>query len=374
MAATIGVTEVNAAPGTSETPSPLDGIEMLFHVYHAYRYKCGAPEYLVQLEYRVRQPEEESPLARSELRDQAMEVLRRRVDYVGAVHADVYRKGEDVLVVSLAGLASLGTGELKELLGTSAKLEFLMVDDEARYFEGLRTPLDEYVKLLPEGSAPIEITGGGRYLTVRSGDEETLIRFLAWLSEPGLVGDEHLLLVEEVTDPDAYGEPQVGKVYEAYYLHKKVWLSNADIASAHVVYGYHNEPQVSLQFTAGAGLRFEQLTRDNVERRLAIVLDGRVSSAPVIKEAIPGGRAVITLGAGSPNDQLAEATNLARTLKTGAYATPLDLVSERTVLNLSSTYSLWRRVLCEPVYLLGPLSVLFRPWAKAPSALNRDQE
>ncbi len=367
------VVPAGVASRPNDPPSPLDGIEMLYHMFHAYRYRCGAPEYMLRLEYRLRDSGVDGAEQTLEQRNRSLEVLRRRLDYLDAVYADVYPKGEDGLVVSLAGPQAVGVTELKELLGTPAKLEFMMVDDDARFFEGLATPLSEFVKLLPESAPSLELDGSGMYRTVKCSDEQTLRSFVAWLGEQGLVGDDHVLLIEEGADWDANGV-QASNFYEARYLHDKVWLSNSDIASAHVLYGYNGEPQVNLQFTVEAGHRFEQLTRDNVERRLAIVLDDRVSSAPVIREAISGGRAVITLGYGSPQKQLQEATNLARTLKSGAYLVPLDLVSERVQMSISSHPFAWRQVLCEPSYLLGPFSVIFKPWAQVPPAFKTDRE
>ena len=356
---------VAGMPPADDAPSPADGLGLLYNMFHAYRYRCGAPEFQLQLEYRLQDTGVEYREGKRALLDRALEVLQRRLDYLDAPYAYVHRRGEDTLVVTLAGPRALGSAELKELLGSAARLEFMMVDDEAGFFEGLGTPLREFVSLLPEGAPEIELDGSGMYRTVKCSDEKTLLSFLAFLHERGAVGDGRTLAVQENADWGGDGT-ELRYSYSVIHLHRKVWLSNVDIASASVAYGYNDEPQVSLQFTEEGARVFEQLTAENVARRLAIVLDGKVSSAPVIKEAISGGRAVITLGYGSPRDQLEEATNLARSLRSGAYAAPLELVSERTVMNMSSMQSVWRQVLCKPVYLLGPVALVFRPWAAPP--------
>ena len=124
-------------PMADEAPSPADGLDLLYHMFHSYRYRCGAPEVHLQLEYRLRDTGTEYREGKSALLAHALEVLRRRLDYLDAEHAYVHRRGEDTLVVTLAGPRTLAMAELKELLGTAAKLDFMMVDDETRFFEGL---------------------------------------------------------------------------------------------------------------------------------------------------------------------------------------------------------------------------------------------
>lgn len=73
-------------------------------------------------------------------------------------------------------------------------------------------------------------------------------------------------------------------------------------------------PRVNLQLTPEGARRFEDFTAANVKRRLAILVDGRVVSAPVIFTRIPGGNVSITMGTGDPEQQLADARRLAREL------------------------------------------------------------
>jgi preprotein translocase subunit SecD len=92
-----------------------------------------------------------------------------------------------------------------------------------------------------------------------------------------------------------------------------------------------NEPYVGMDFkTAGARI-FEEITGDNIGRRMAVILDGNVYSAPVIQTRIGGGRAQITLGTGGFNSMMREARDLALVLRAGALPVQLDFLEQRTV-------------------------------------------
>jgi preprotein translocase subunit SecD len=112
-----------------------------------------------------------------------------------------------------------------------------------------------------------------------------------------------------------------------YVLEKKVLMTGAAVADARVRPGTQLEgPYVELILSGRGALEFEQITTDNVGRNLAIVLDGKVFSAPVIREKIGGGRASI-----SGNFDVKEARDLAIVLRAGALPAPLELLEERTV-------------------------------------------
>ena len=85
---------------------------------------------------------------------------------------------------------------------------------------------------------------------------------------------------------------------------------------------------VTVTLSPAGARRFEELTAANVHRRLAIVIDGVVESAPVIASKIAGGKATITMGAGEPEQQLADARQLELALRSGALPAPVRLESE----------------------------------------------
>lgn len=97
-------------------------------------------------------------------------------------------------------------------------------------------------------------------------------------------------------------------------------MTNADVESAEVGFDeMTSQPYVSIVFTSAGGARFALLTRGLVRRRLAILVDDEVMSAPVVMGEIPGGRAQITLGsAESAEEMFAEASALAAWLDVGA--------------------------------------------------------
>ena len=81
---------------------------------------------------------------------------------------------------------------------------------------------------------------------------------------------------------------------DVVYLHEGVELSTDDVASTRVVEGIGGRPSVEVQFTGDGAKRFAELTRENVGRAFAIMVDGQVVSAPIIRDEIRGGRALIT--------------------------------------------------------------------------------
>ena len=112
-----------------------------------------------------------------------------------------------------------------------------------------------------------------------------------------------------------------------FVVQKKAYVTGRDVATARVSIDQNtSEPYVSVDFNAAGGKAFSDLTDANVGRRLAIVLDGNIHSAPQIRERIPSGRAQITGGFTS-----AEATDLAIVLRAGALPAPVQVLEERTV-------------------------------------------
>jgi len=112
-----------------------------------------------------------------------------------------------------------------------------------------------------------------------------------------------------------------------YAVQKKVYLTGSDLTTARVSIDQNtSEPYVSVEFNAAGAKAFGDLTEANVGRRLAIVLDGTVHSAPSIRERIPSGRAQITGGFTT-----ADATDLAIVLRAGALPAPVQFLEERTV-------------------------------------------
>jgi protein-export membrane protein SecD len=128
-------------------------------------------------------------------------------------------------------------------------------------------------------------------------------------------------------------EAQLEIEYRTYYLYSEVALTGDYITDASVRPDSETgQPEVSLNFDRTGAKMFEKLTGAHVRERMAIVLEGEVSSAPVIQARIGGGSARITLGATrNYNEALAEAQDLAVVLRAGAMPAPVRILQERTV-------------------------------------------
>jgi len=122
-------------------------------------------------------------------------------------------------------------------------------------------------------------------------------------------------------------DPKTGKKRIFYYiLEKKTLLTGDTLEDARVAFDNMNNPYVRLEFNALGGREFEKITGANVNRNLAIVLDGKVQTAPVIKQKIRGGTAVI-----ENIQSLDDAKHTAIVLRTGALPAPVSFEEERTV-------------------------------------------
>ncbi len=207
--------------------------------------------------------------------DQALETLRNRIDQFGVAEPTLQRQGERRILIQLPGIQD--PERAKSLIKTTARLEFKMVDEKFSVANAI------------EGKIP-------------SGLE---------------------LLYNYEKNPITGTLEQK----EGLLLEKRVLLGGESIADADVrIDQRFNEPYVLMTFDSEGAKRFEEITAKNVKKRLAIVLDGKVHSAPVIQERIGGGRAQIT---GSFSAE--EAHDLAIILRAGALPAPLDLLEERTV-------------------------------------------
>jgi preprotein translocase subunit SecD len=205
---------------------------------------------------------------------QGLETIRNRVDQFGVAEPSIQQQGENRILVQLPGVQD--PARAKALIGKTALLEFKLVDERAEPEAALRT-----------GPPP-----GSEILYQRRVDKQTR---------------------EERKVP--------------FLVQKKAAITGRDVATARVSIDQNtSEPYVSVDFNAAGARAFGDLTDANVGKRLAIVLDGNVHSAPQIRERIPSGRAQITGGFTTE-----EATDLAIVLRAGALPAPVQVLEERTV-------------------------------------------
>ncbi len=206
--------------------------------------------------------------------DQALETIRNRIDQFGVSEPDIRRQGENRILIQLPGIRD--TERAKELIGKTALLEFKLVDDT------------HSVQAALKGDIP--------------------------------PGREILYKVDE--------DPQTQRTIRTpFLLKKRTLLTGAYLTDARVqIDSQFNEPYVSINFDKKGARIFERITAENVNKRLAIVLDNNVYSAPVIQEKIAGGQARIT-----GNFTTEEARDLAIVLRAGALPAPVKILEERTV-------------------------------------------
>ncbi len=234
----------------------------------SFREKDGAFQYVLEMNSKEAKSIEESAVR------QGLETIRNRVDQFGVSEPVIAPQGDNQILVQLPGIKD--PQRAIELIGRTALLEFKLVDDENSLEEALK------------GNIP--------------------------------PGDE--VLYQKTADKDT------GAVTRRPFLLKKRSLMTGDVLTdARMrIKSDFNEPYVSLDFNAQGARLFDQITGENVKKRLAIVLDNNVYSAPVIQERISGGKAQIS---GSFTTE--EASDLAIVLRAGALPAPVKIIQNVTV-------------------------------------------
>jgi preprotein translocase subunit SecD len=255
---------------------------------------------------------------REESVDQAMLVIRRRIDKWGVAEVDVRKLGSDAIQISLPGRKD--PEQAKELVGTTAQLEFRLVDDTSNFFQ------ETFQQSPPPEGSNITLTSAEGLPQLQGPSREVLLAYVK-----GKLPEGRAMLVECIPSQVKKG---VCDSYRGWLVHKEVPLTGENLTGADVSLSQMNEPEVNISFDAAGARDFERLTGENVGRRMAIVLDDYVQSAPRINERIGGGRARITMGrsGGRTLDEwLAEANTLALALKAGALPAPVTTGEIRQV-------------------------------------------
>jgi SecD/SecF fusion protein len=266
--------------------------------------------------------------------DRAMEVLRNRVDQFGVAEPLIQREGEDRIVVQLPGLTD--RARARELLGKTALLEFKLVrtDDEARNLlqrldsflaargAGAQANLDTLLQLHPLTAHFLEV---GSSAMVRLEDLPAVERLLATPGIDSVIPSDTELLW---SSDDQNFQGITGR--SLHVVKKSPEMTGGSIATAEARVGLERTNPggwgVSMTMTPRGRADFARVTGNNVGRQLAIILDSKVSSAPVIRERIPSGDASITGSFG-----LEEAKDLAIVLRAGALPAPVRIIEERSV-------------------------------------------
>lgn len=194
---------------------------------------------------------------------QSLEIIRRRVDEAGTREPTIQRQGEDRILIQVPGIGS--AQELKALIGQTAKLSFNAV--------------------------------------------------ISRTTDAGATPGPRNVLLPSLDEKDVY-----------YIVEDAPVVSGEDLVDAQPSFDQNGQPAVSFRFdTTGARL-FGDYTAANIGAPFAIVLDGKVISAPVIQSHIPGGSGIIT-----GNFSVEESTRLAVLLRAGALPAEMTFLEERTI-------------------------------------------
>jgi preprotein translocase subunit SecD len=292
--------------------------------------EAGRTERSVLLELR----DEHIEALRETAVEQARETITNRIDEMGLREAAVMTRDTDI-VIELPGATEEQFAQVREVIARTARLEFKIVDDLGTFVRDLRD--------LPEGiERASEIVSAGTehpqvvsfyLLATGEGARERLERYVQQLETAGQIPDDHQLAIGETEWGDEEGEGGGRPAWRTYYLFRRAELTGDAIDDAAVAIDQRdNRPYVSVTFNGPGARTFERLTGQNVRRRMAIVLDDRVASAPVIQQRIGGGRASITLGGLRPyNELLDEANQLVIVLRAGALPAPIRPANEQMI-------------------------------------------
>lgn len=241
----------------------------------------GGSSLLLELE--VAKLDKKEPL--NEAMARAIEIIRNRIDQYGLSETQITRQGDKWIMVQLPGVANPQRAE--ELIGKTAMLEFRIVKENT----------DAYSKAIEKL-------------------EETETPF-----------DDNGLLIPSIAEllPD---DVQIMRNKEGGYLvvTKEVTVTGADLDDARLtMYGENGYPEVAFSFNAEGSKKFGKLTGANIGKRLAIVLDNTVQSAPTVQSRITKDGRI------SGTFTLDEARQLTIVLKAGALPAPVKIIEKKTI-------------------------------------------
>ncbi len=238
--------------------------------------------------------------------DRALEILRGRIDTLGVAEPVLVREGEDRIVVQLPGLDN--EEEALKLIGTTAQLEFKIVHDDDPVLQR------QVAKARAEGLLNDDST--------REDFERVLKDYIPPDAELGF-----MIPIREKESTSAKNLAKEKGPLKPILLRSRTEMTGEGVVNAYVARDpMTNQPYVALSLSPSAARDFERLTAANVDKRLAIVLDGIVKSAPNINEKIAGGQVSIS---GGFTDL--EASTLSLILRSGALPAPIKVIENITV-------------------------------------------
>ncbi len=267
---------------------------------------------------------------------QARETIQNRVDGLGLREAAVTAQNTDI-IVEVPGADQATFDRIREIISKTARLEFEIVDDDASFVSELSelpAGITRHTEIVSAGTSKSQTSSS--YLVARGKESrKQLTDYVETLKKSGKIPEDHKLLVGELERMSEEGGAKQGELaWRTYYLFGRAEVTGQAIEDAFVA----NDPQaggkpyVAINFNSEGADSFKELTGRNVKRRMAIVLDDVVASAPVIQTEIGGGHCQVTLGGFRPyNEVLNEAKDLVLVLKAGALPVPIRPSNEQMI-------------------------------------------
>jgi SecD/SecF fusion protein len=248
----------------------------------------------------------------------AVEVIRNRIDVLGTAEPEIYPEGDRRIVVRLPGADEKTRDEARMQMSRDAVLNFKLVHPESPAWVR---------ELVNSGQVPVgfrmagEDRSGPYYVRDRDAmhDEELTRAYYEKLKRFGGKHADFMLQEDRLQDGST--------IYRPEYVERRTQLGGDTIKDAFVSYDQMTSlPSISVEFNSKGKKTFGNVTENNVDRRMAIILDDKLYSAPNINEPIYSGRAEI-----SGSFSVTEARRLVNVLRAGSLPGRVKIVEERTV-------------------------------------------
>ncbi len=278
-----------------------------------------------------------APRARAEILRRTAATVEQRLSWLargGRVRVEGNRL---VVEIPRAAADAETVARIKRRLPEPARLEFKLVDSGSERMRAIakwvteansaqwpdvRVQLDRWTSPVNSADAVVDW-----FLTAP--ERSSLERVFAALPPALAIPADREIACERISSRDPEGTP-AETMWRTHYLERRAEITNGDIADAEAVVStvMMQQSEIRVTLTPEAGRAFESLTARAVGRKLAILLDGEVESAPLVMSRIAGGQIRITLGSGPSASVEQEAVELAAALRTGALEAPLRLLKE----------------------------------------------
>ena len=284
--------------------------------------------------------------------NRAKEIIRNRIDQYGVAEPVITTQGSRKLIIELPGVSD--ENRVRNLLKGTAKLEFRLLRDPeilVRTLDRINTYLVQNsvapppVSVKDSSSAVSAKLKGPKPVTVTQTSAKPLYDVIGVFQNGTAYTTEHskefvvsllhrsdiqALLLQD-TELLLSAKPEVGKngekLFPIYLVKKSPELTGGVITEAKATFGSQGvQPEVLMSMNSEGTSKWARITGANIGKRIAIVLDGAVYSAPVVQSKIPSGNSVI-----NGIESLEEAKDLEIVLKAGALPAPVRIIEERSV-------------------------------------------